>query len=75
MHVNCFQAAILCLFNENDVLTVQDILDRCQITEDDLKEACLKLCNPKSKMLLKENQKKPNFDKNEKIRVNENFES
>ena len=29
VHVNCFQAAILCLFNENDVLTVQDILDRC----------------------------------------------
>ena len=40
-----------------------------------MNEACLKLCNPKSTMLLKEHKKSPKFLSNEKIKVNENFES
>ena len=40
-----------------------------------MKESLFKLCNPKSKMLLKEEQKKPVFRGDEKIRVNEKFES
>lgn len=73
--VNVFQAAILCLFNEHDQLTVQELKDRCQLSDTDLNEGLLKLCNPKSKMLLKENQKVPKFTPEEKIRVNDKFES
>ena len=49
--------------------------DRCQISDTDLKDALLKLCSPKLKLLLKEDQKKPQFAQNEKIKVNERFES
>lgn len=73
--VNVFQAAILCLFNEHDQLTYQELKDRCQLGDQDLKEGLLKLCNPKAKMLLKEDQKKPAFRADEKIVVNEKFES
>jgi hypothetical protein len=38
-------------------------------------EACLKLCNPKTTMLLKENKKSPKFLPNEKIKVNDKFEN
>lgn len=73
--MNVFQASILCLFNEHNELTVQELKDRCQLTDEDINEALLKLCNPKSKMLLKEDQKRPKFAPNEKLRVNEKFES
>lgn len=70
---NCFQASILYLFNENDQLTVQDIMDRCQISLEDLTEACLKLCSPKMRMLNKQNGKSPKFAPTEKIAVNTTF--
>jgi hypothetical protein len=73
--VNVFQAAILCLFNEHEALSFQELKDRCQLSEGDLIQALMKLCNPKSKMLLKEDQKKPKFAPEEKIRVNDKFES
>jgi hypothetical protein len=72
--VNVFQAAILILFNEHDVLTYQELKDRCQIGDSDLKEALLKLCNPKLKMISKE-VNKPTFKPDEKLKLNDKFES
>jgi hypothetical protein len=34
--VNVFQAAILCLFNEHEALSFQELKDRCQLSEGDL---------------------------------------
>lgn len=38
-------------------------------------DALLKLCSPNSKVLLKDNEKKPQFEPTENIRVNEKFQS
>lgn len=73
--VNCFQTAILFLFNQNETLTVSEIEERCQISEADLKQSLLRLCNPKTQVLLKQNLKKPTFEKNEQIKVNPKFEN
>jgi hypothetical protein len=45
------------------------------LSKEDMDEACLKLCNPKTTMLLKENKKSPKFLPNEKIKVNDKFEN
>ena len=71
---NTFQATILDLFNTNESLSCKEIMDRGAISESDFKEAMLKLCNPKNKVLLKENAKVPKFNPNEKISVNSKFE-
>ena len=73
--VNCFQTAILFLFNQNETLAVSEIEERCQISEADLKQSLLRLCNPKTQVLLKQNLKKPTFEKNEHIKVNPKFEN
>ena len=59
--VNCFQASILCLFNDDVELTFKDIQDRCQLAEQDMIDSLLKLCAPKTQVLLKENLKVPKF--------------
>ena len=38
-------------------------------------DALLKLCSPNSKVLLKDNQKKPQFEPSENIQVNDKFQS
>ena len=48
---NCFQTAIFMLFNENEILTYQEVKDRCHLTDADLTGALLKLCNPKMKLI------------------------
>lgn len=73
--VSCFQASILFLFNEFDVLTVKDIQSRLAISEQDFTDSMLKLCNPKSKVLLKENAKVPKFAPDENIKINPKFEN
>jgi cullin 1 len=65
----------LILYNENEQLTFQELKDRCQVDEKDLNEALLKLCNPKVKLLMKEDLKTPKFSPDEKIKVNDKFES
>ena len=59
--VNCFQASILCLFNEDVELTFQAIQEKCQLAEQDMIDSLLKLCAPKAQVLLKENLKVPKF--------------
>ena len=48
-------------------------MNRCQLSIEDLTEACLKLCNPKMRMLSKQNGKSPKFAPTEKIAVNAEF--
>jgi len=38
-----------------------------------LKEAMMKMCNPKTQILMKEKSKVPKFEPNEKIRLNQKF--
>jgi len=45
---NCFQAAILCLFNEHAELSYQGIQERTSLADQDMMESLLKLCAPKS---------------------------
>jgi hypothetical protein len=70
---NCYQAVILCLFNKYDTLTYTDIKEYSAIPEAELNNALIYLCNPKLKILEKENMKKPQFAPTEKTNVNAAF--
>ena len=56
---NCYQAVILCLFNKYQTVTYSQLKEYTSIPEADLGNALLYLCNPKQKILDKENMKKP----------------
>lgn len=45
--VNCYQAVVLCLFNNNKTLTYDEIKNHSAIPESELNNALLYLCNPK----------------------------
>lgn len=67
--VNCYQAVVLMLFNRHAVLTYTEIKDATNINDADLKEALKYLCNPKLKILDKENGKTPDFKPDEKTKL------
>jgi hypothetical protein len=69
-----YQTALLALFNSRDVITYKEIQELTKINKQELDTALLKLCNPKIKLLIKENPK-PVFDLNEKFEVNTKFDS
>lgn len=72
---NVFQATILSFYNDTDSLSVQELKDKSNITEEFLKPALLQLCNPKIRLLDKA-VKKPTFDDpNEQIKLNQKFTS
>ena len=75
VQVNVYQAVILSLFNEHQSLTFSEIKEKCQLEQQDMMDALLKLCSPNSKVLLKDNQKKPQFEPSENIQVNDKFQS
>mmetsp|Transcript_31330 Transcript_31330/g.38802 ORF Transcript_31330/g.38802 Transcript_31330/m.38802 type:complete len:120 (-) Transcript_31330:403-762(-) len=60
--VNCYQAAILGLYNDDVSYTVAQILDQTQVPKDAFVAAMMQLCNPKI-MVLKKAIKKPDFSK------------
>ena len=66
---NCYQAVILCLFNKYDTLTYTEIKEYGSIPDQELNNALVFLCNPKQKLLDKENNKKPQFTPTEKVNV------
>ena len=51
--VNVFQAAILCLFNESDILSCEQIKTKLNLDNELFERAMLKLCHPKTKVLSK----------------------
>ena len=66
---------MLSLYNDEDVLTYKDLLERTNIQEEYMKPALIQLCNPKVRILDKA-VKKPTFeDPNEKIKINLKFNS
>ena len=71
--VNCYQAVVLCLFNKHNTLTYDEVKNHSAIPESELNNALLYLCNPKQKILDKENMKKPQFAPTEKVSVNTGF--
>jgi cullin 3 len=71
--VNCYQAVVLCLFNKHNTLTYDEVKNHSAIPEGELNNALLYLCNPKQKILDKENMKKPQFAPTEKVNVNTAF--
>jgi len=64
---------VLCLFNKYDTLTYDEIKNHSAIPESELNNALLYLCNPKQKILDKENMKKPQFAPSEKVKVFSQF--
>lgn len=54
-------------------MTYNEIKEYGSISEEELKQGLIFLCNPKQKILQKENDKKPTFTSNEKITVNLSF--
>lgn len=68
---------ILCLFNAPgaESLTYAEIKDKSAIPDAELNNALLYLCNPKLKILNKENLKKPAFAPNEAVTVNMQFQN
>jgi hypothetical protein len=70
---NVVQTVVLCMFNDKDSLTFTQIKDQGNIIESVLGEALKFLCNPKMKILMKENMKTPKFEKDEKCTINLEF--
>lgn len=56
-------------------MTYTDIKEYGSIPEQELNNALLFLCNPKQKLLDKENSKKPQFTPTEKVSVNATFQN
>jgi len=72
---NAFQATILCLFNDTDELTVNEIKERTNAPDDFFNPALIQLCNPKVRVLDKAVKKPTLTDPNEKIKINLKFTS
>ena len=70
---NCYQAVILMLFNRQTSYTYTEVLEQTSIPKEELNAALVYLCNPKQKILDKENMKKPQFGEGEKITVTATF--
>jgi hypothetical protein len=67
--VNCYQAVVLMLFNRNSEMTFSEIKEATNIPEAELKEALKYMCNPKQKIVQKENAKTPEFTPQEKCKI------
>lgn len=73
--ITAIQASILCLYNSKNDFTIQEIMDKTAISQEELKQALMRLCNPKTAILNKA-IKKPTFDDlTEKISLNFKFDN
>ena len=64
---------VLCLFNRHEELTYDQVKQYSSISDAELNNGFRYLCNPKNKLLAKENGKDPKFKPDEKIKVNLQF--
>ncbi|CAI2383746.1 unnamed protein product [Moneuplotes crassus] len=71
--VTCYQAVILCLFNEHERLTVAQVKEMSCLPEEELVRQLKQLCNPKMRLLSKDKPKVPKFAPDEGLEVNTNF--
>ncbi len=70
-----YQAVILCLFNVNDNYTYAQVKENAAVPDTELKEALLWLCNPRMRLILKDNMKKPQFGVDENLKINLEFQN
>ncbi len=70
---NVYQAVVLCLFNKTESITYSEIKTQSTVPEQELNQSLVFLCNPKMRVLLKENLKKPQFEENENVKINIDF--
>ena len=77
LKVSVAQSACLLLFDQQntDTLTIAELLQGTNLTEDSFKSAMLNLCKPKVKLLLKEVQKPVFTNKDERISINRAFQN
>ena len=75
MNVTCYQAVILMLFNDADELTVNQVKEMSGLPEQELTKQLKHLCNPKQRIIAKENPKVPKFTPEEKLTVNADFKN
>ena len=75
LSVSCYQAAILMCFNKQEVLTITEIQELTLLPEQELARQLKELCNPKARIINKENLKVPKFESNEKLSVNVEFQN
>lgn len=72
---NVFQATFLSLFNEKDVWTYGEIKAKTKIEKKLLDSGLVSVCNPKVKLLIKQ-ENKPKFEKDEEtVKLNLDFKS
>lgn len=70
-----YQTAILLLFNDHEVLTVSQIGEYSNLQKKELELQLKYLCNPKQRILNKQDLKKPVFKETEEIRINTAFKN
>jgi len=70
---NCYQAVILMLFNKHPELTFTQVKEMTNIPDSEILPALIYLCNPKQKIIDKENSKKPEFSPAEKLKISVTF--
>lgn len=63
------------MFNNKDKLTYSQIQTELGLSDNDMKESMMKLCNPKTGIIKKENAKKPVFGKDEKLWLSVEYNS
>ena len=71
--VSCYQAVVLLQFNKKSEITFEELKGLTGIPENDLKNALKYMCNPKTKIIDKENMKTPEFTPQEKTKLTENY--
>ena len=74
-NLSFFQCAICCMFNNKEKLTYGHIQTELGLSDSDMKESMMKLCNPKTGIIKKENSKKPVFGADEKLWLHTEYNS
>ena len=75
LSVSNYQAVILMLFNDHSQMTVSELKDLSGIPEQELVKQLKHLCNPKMKLIAKDNPKVPKFNPDEGLKVNKAFKN
>lgn len=63
------------MFNSKEKMSYGDIQNELGLSDADMKECMMKLCNPRTGIIKKENAKKPVFGKDELIWLNTTYNS
>lgn len=73
--LSCYQASIVTMFNSQEFISAGSIKEKIGISDCEIKECLMKLCNPKTGIMTKENPKKPTFLPDEKLKLNLKYQT